>query len=231
MPQAYARFSRRFLGLVLDGTLLGISAAILVIGAAAGGSDATVRTALAIVIFAAIIYDPVLVSTTGGTVGHHILNLRVVDDQSGANLSFLRALLRAVIKSFLGIASFIFMGVTRRHQALHDLASRSTVQIRDISKAEESHFVTEQEISEPVGASRARRVVVIVGFVIAGSVFMMTAGVLMLSDNCSLRNICSPGEDLLFNVLYFGWIGFSALVIISGWRGRLLGCRGARPPA
>ena len=83
---------------------------------------------------AVLLYEPVLVSFTGGTVGHHLTNLRVVDDRGG-NVSFLKACARMVVKDLLGWCSFVILMATSRNQAIHDLVTRSTVQIRDLAKA------------------------------------------------------------------------------------------------
>jgi uncharacterized RDD family membrane protein YckC len=87
-----------------------------------------------LVIAALLLYEPVLVSFTGGTLGHHFTNLRVVDDRSGGNVGFLKACARVVLKGVLGLYSFVILAATRRNQAVHDLLTRSTVQIRDPAK-------------------------------------------------------------------------------------------------
>ena len=46
-------------------------------------------------------YDPIMVSLTGGTLGHHALNLRVVSDRTGGRPSFPAAFLRNVAKTAL----------------------------------------------------------------------------------------------------------------------------------
>ena len=82
-----------------------------------------------------VLYEPILVSRMGGTLGHYFTNLRVVDDRSGGNIGFARACARVVIKGVLGLYSFVILAATRRNQAVHDLLTRSTVQIRDPAKA------------------------------------------------------------------------------------------------
>ena len=53
----------------------------------------------------------------GGTVGHMLCNLRVVDDRSGRNVGIPKAIARVIIKSLLGWYSFISMATTRRRCA------------------------------------------------------------------------------------------------------------------
>jgi len=49
---------------------------------------------------------------------------------------------------------------TQRHQAVHDLLTHSTVQIRDRSKAEPHHYRQAETFSQPGMPSKGRRVVV-----------------------------------------------------------------------
>src|SRR5450631_2526346 len=131
----YARFSRRFRGILVDWMIAmavifgGLSVAIAV------GNDNFSRALGFGAMLGLLLYEPVLVSATGGTLGHYFNNLRVVDQQSGGNVSFLKACARVVIKGLLGWFSFVVLAATRRNQAIHDLLTRSTVQIRDAAKA------------------------------------------------------------------------------------------------
>jgi hypothetical protein len=111
-----------------------------------------------------VLYEPVLVPLTGGTVGHYLCNLRVVDDRTGGNIGVLKAAARTLIKSVLGIYSFITMGTTLRHQALHDVLTRSTVQIRNLADAKAYHYSAERTISGV--PSRMRRASVIILYLI-----------------------------------------------------------------
>src|SRR5258708_26972692 len=111
-------------------------------------SDNFSRALGILVLIALSLYEPVLVSFTGGTLGHYLTNLRVVDERDGGNISFLKACARVVIKGLLGLYSFVIFAATRRNQAIHDLLPRSTVQLRDPAQALTGHYITER--SEPV---------------------------------------------------------------------------------
>jgi uncharacterized RDD family membrane protein YckC len=229
---AYARFPRRLVALVSDGALVTGGFAASLLAAAASGAQSIVRVLLAAFVLVALLYDPVLVSTIGGTLGHRWTNLRVVDDDTGGNLPFGRALVRSLIKTVLGLPSFIFIGLTRRHQALHDLASRSTVQVRDLSLARPYHYVHERtETPEMVRVSRRRRILVILAYAVAIYVLVSVASLLLVSDRCVLNDECSAGEDLSFTLIITGWFAATAWVIVRGWRGRLPGCRSRTPAA
>ena len=123
----YARFSRRIRGIMLDWifAMAILFGAVLV--AVSIQNDVFSRTLGFLVVITLFLYEPVLVSLTGGTLGHYFTNLRVVDDRHGGNVSFLKACARVVIKGLLGWYSFVILAATRRNQAVHDLLTRSTV--------------------------------------------------------------------------------------------------------
>jgi uncharacterized RDD family membrane protein YckC len=161
---AYARFTRRLQGVFIDAIIFMVILAGSLIVAVSFASDNVGRILGITVVATWLLYEPVLVSLTGGTVGHYLCNLRVVDDHGG-NVSFPKALVRVLIKSLLGWYSFLAMAMTSRHQAVHDFLTKSTVQIRDITKAQPYHFRgNRNETPEPGMPSYLRRGAVIVGY-------------------------------------------------------------------
>lgn len=228
----YARFSRRLRAMFLDWTL----SLALVFGALMVASnvesDTLARVLGALVVLILVLYEPVLVSRVGSTLGHYWTNLRVVAD-NGGNLSFPRALSRFALKSLLGWYSFLSMGATRRNQAVHDLLTRSTVQIRDPAQAGPSQFITERvESDRPGMPSRFRRTVVTLAYLIlCVIVFSIALDVLVLagvlSNACFSRGICTGGDRILDIVVGILYLAGLAYVIALGWRGRLLGARKA----
>jgi uncharacterized RDD family membrane protein YckC len=227
----YARFSRRFRGILVDWmiAMAVIFGAIFV--AIAVGSDSFSCALGLMVIIALTLYEPVLVSMTGGTLGHYFNNLRVVDEQSGGNVSFLKACARLVIKGLLGWYSFVILAATRRNQAVHDLLTRSTVQIRNAAKARPGQYITERvELSAPGLPSRLRRAAIVcvylllllIAFVIAVDM-LLAAGV--LSNGCLNNDDCSGGERLAVPIASIALLVMVAAVIALGWKGRLFGAR------
>ncbi len=228
----YARFSRRLRGMFVDWVLalVVIFGAILI--AASVGSAAFSRPLALVVILLFVLYEPVLVSRIGGTLGHRYANLRVVDDRTGGNVSLAKAFARAAIKAVLGWYSFLIMTATRRNQALHDLLTRSTVQIRDSTRASSSDFVTERtELSSPGMPSRIRRIAIIfIYLVLAYFVFLPLAfafaAMLGLASRACLMNDICPGEQrLVMAAIGAIYLGIAAALIGLGWRGRLFGAR------
>jgi uncharacterized RDD family membrane protein YckC len=125
----YARMGPRMNAFFIDAAILG--AAFLV--AALVGANLAGTGAVAFVIWLAfwVLYDPLMVSRTGGTIGHRLQNLRVVSDRTGRSPSLLVAFIRNVVKGILGTLSFVAMAGSSRQKALHDWIAGTTVQARD----------------------------------------------------------------------------------------------------
>jgi hypothetical protein len=115
---------------------------------------------------------------------------------------------------------------------VHDLLTRSTVQIRDPAKALPSHYSRERvELSSPGMPSRWRRIVVIVPYLIASYiVVVLVVGGLYVSGLVSRACMhdydrCSAGQFFLMVALNVAWLVGMAFCIGLGWRGRLWGAR------
>lgn len=231
----YARFSRRFRGIVLDWMIV----MAILFGALTVAS--TVRNdnfsrALGILVVAVLLlYEPILVSFTGSTLGHYFTNLRVVDERSGGNVSFLKACARVAIKGVLGLYSFVILAAKRRNQAVHDLLTKSTVQIRNPAKASPGHYVDER--NDPADANlpaRWRRVaaifVYLVLMLLAYLNIMMGLNAAGIVSNACVGNVshCSAGERVLDAAAAVLILLLMALIIARGWKGRLFGARKVR---
>jgi RDD family len=227
----YARFTRRLRGIVIDWIIAMIVLFGALLVATSVRSDHVARTLGILVVIVLVLYEPILVSLTGGTLGHYFTNLRVVDERDQGNVSFLKALARLALKSLLGWYSFIVMTATRRNQAVHDLLTRSTVQIRDPAKAQPYHYITERaDFQSPDMPSRLRRVAVIcVYLVLAFLVYALALAAAeatgALSPACTNNGNCSAAAKLLTIAWALIWLGSSAACVGLGWRGRLLGAR------
>lgn len=227
----YARFSRRLRGMFVDWVLaLVVMFGAILIAVAVGNEILSRVLAFGVVLFF-VLYEPLLVSRTGGTIGHWYTNLRVVDDRTGGNLPLRTAFIRAGIKAVLGVYSSLVMLATRRNQALHDLLTHSTVQIRDAAKAKAHHFITERtELSSPTMPSARRRIAVIavylglmlLAYIIAFAIIVGLGG---MSDACIDNDVCSASEKVLETIPGIAFLVTAAVLIGLGWRGRLFGAR------
>ena len=226
-PRLYARFSRRFQALVVDSVLYATSliSFVVVTELVRGARTSTALAGIAWLAFA-LFYEPLLVSRRGGTVGHAVANIRVVDARAGGNPGFVRALGRFWLKGVVGLLAFIFMGTTRRHQGLHDLAFGTTVEIRDASRATAYDYV-EERAPDPtrVPAAMWRRVVVILVYSSACLVGYGLVLYLTESPECFDDTLCSAAERVWEFIVGLAWLGTQAACIVLGWNGRLVGAR------
>jgi uncharacterized RDD family membrane protein YckC len=230
---AYGRFMRRLTAVVVDSIVFMLIMAGALIVAVSFKSDNVARILGFTVVATWLLYEPILVSMTGATIGHHLYNLRVVDDRGG-NISFGKAVVRVVIKTVLGWYSFITMAMTSRHQAIHDLLTHSTVQIKDLAKAQPHHFATRREqLTAPGMPSMVRRVVVILAYLfVCLAVFSVAvAGAVpagLVSERCIDSYPCTGPELIMLSVAWLTWAGLSIWTAVLGWQGRLWGARTQR---
>jgi uncharacterized RDD family membrane protein YckC len=150
----YARPWPRVKAILLDGFILaGAFVVAALVGANVAGSGAA-----AFVVWVAvwILYDPLMVWRTGGTIGHHVQNLRVVSDRTGGRPSFVAAFVRNIVKGFFGMFSLLAMAASSRQKALHDLFAGTTVQARDPRLAPLRHFTRVQRPSDAAMAPAPR---------------------------------------------------------------------------
>jgi uncharacterized membrane protein (DUF485 family) len=228
----YGRFLRRFQAAVIDVVviLLAIYGAVFI--AIALNSENLARTLGFSIAIGWLLYEPLLVALTGSTVGHYLCNLRVVDNKTGGNINFFKAVLRTLLKAVLGWLSFVTMATTRRHQAIHDLATNSTVQIRNAAQASPHHYNHEQtELSSPALPPRGRRLLV-TGLYLVAVTAVFVAFALAIEDQfspaCLNDDRCTRGEELALTALMLTWVVALVVTIILGWRGHLPGAWKAR---
>jgi len=230
-PAGYAAFRLRFRALLLDGI---ICLLFFIIGGLAAGAVLEQyplgrAVSFVLIILACLFYDPLMVSQYGGTFGHRALNIRVVKRGTQANLTFPTALLRALIKSLLGLLSFAFMFVTNRAQSLHDLAAGSEVRIRNPKTADAGdYFVPEQLPAGSSMPSALRRIVVVTLYDALLFILTTVVGALSVSRTCIELDICTSSEEITFSITGFTWLIGTAILIGLGWKGRLPGCRKRR---
>lgn len=232
MPEdvLYARFPRRIQAVVVDGAIL---VCLLLLGPTLAASlpDSAVRLVNRAVLACLVLYEPVLVSVFGGTVGHYLLNLRVVSATTGGRLPFYRALIRVITKAVVGIISFFFIAFTARHQALHDVVARAVVRVRDPSRANPADFAAERlpELLPATPASRLRRAAVAGGYIMFAFFLAAVAAGLVTSQECLNTDRCSAADDNAAIALLTAWLLVSVVLAVLGRRGRLPGARHREP--
>lgn len=88
--------------------------------------------------FIFILYDPIFTSSFGGTFGHMIFGIRVkrASDEK-KNIIFPWAILRFIIKAYLGWISLFTVFSNPKRKAIHDFLGRSVVVYANSNKINE----------------------------------------------------------------------------------------------
>jgi len=231
-PARYATFRRRFRAFVVD---LAVIAAVLLFVVISTDVAEDVpgygRFAWLLLFSAFFLYEPLFVWWRGATVGHARNHLTVVADRTGRSPGLVRAFARYIIKGTLGLPCFVLMAFTRRHQALHDILTRTTVQVVPGVALESYDYHLERTEDElMVLPSRTRRALVMTAYLVA---LFLGYGVLVnLIDprGCLPDNSCTDETRALAEAITFVYFAASLLTIVGAWRGLLLGARRSRLP-
>ena len=177
--------------------------------------------------FAWFVLDPLLVWRVGCTPGHYFMKLRIQHKASGANIGLLRAVIRSLFKAVTGVWSFILVLATKKHQALHDLLSNTTVVLKNPATVPE--WERNKERLQDQGAytypSALRKCLVIFSYVVFFSLAFFALVGLFFSNECFLQNSCSEGEKIALMSLDWVWFFGIAILVVYGWRSRLFGAR------
>ena len=192
----YARVWPRAKAVLIDGFIL---AAAFLVAALVGSRLVGLRGPVSVAFIAWValwaLYDPILVWLTGGTVGHHLQNLRVVSDRTGGRPSLPAAFVRNLAKASLGAVSPLGMTASSRSKALHDWIAGTTVQARDVGAARSRDFT---RVRWPFGATR--HVLRVGGAIPADDVRVVGAdgaqlGVMKIGE--AMRRAAAAGLDLV----------------------------------
>jgi uncharacterized RDD family membrane protein YckC len=84
----YGRFSRRLQAVFIDVIVIWLAIFGALFVAVSLESQSLARVLGFSIAAGWLMYEPLLVSLTGSTVGHYLRNLRVVDNRTGGNINF-----------------------------------------------------------------------------------------------------------------------------------------------
>lgn len=222
----YPRLLRRVRAALIDSVVFIVFFFVwLFLVSAYEGAHAALKVGSLILIM--FLLEPVLVSRTGGTVGHHLTGLRVEDSAGGAHVGILRATIRAVFRVALGAFSLIFILATRKHQAIHDSVSGTVVILKNPEKVANSEKFQERELVPESFElpSALRRVVVMLAYGILSLLILAILVGYLLSDSCIDFDACTGRDDIVSVVLGLSWFALLVPVVVFAWRGQLYGCR------
>ncbi|OUS00996.1 RDD family protein [Flavobacteriales bacterium 33_180_T64] len=87
-----------------------------------------INARIVIFIFLFFLYEPLLISVFGATVGHFFNDIVVKSEKDETkNIIFPLAFIRCVLKLILGWISLLTISGTEKRQAIHDIAASSIV--------------------------------------------------------------------------------------------------------
>ena len=183
----YPRLIKRVRAVLIDSVLLPVAVfSVLLLGDSMGVSSALGKATLIVLLI--FVLEPGMVAFTGGTVGHHLLSIRVANRDGSRNINIFAATIRFVIKLVLGWLSFIFVLTTTKHQAVHDLVAGSIVVHKDTTGLPAYEVLSErtQETDAYTYPATGRRVAVITLYWILCSIALVIASYIAITTE-SLR--------------------------------------------
>lgn len=225
LQSAYPRLVVRIKGAFIDGIIV----PFLAIGSiflleAIGIHRAEIKIACAILII--LVLEPMAVSLTGGTIGHHILGLRVRSKTVDKRLNVFAALIRFLIKTIFGLPSFFVALLTRNRQALHDLTANSIVIFKSTV-----HLPTYEVLSEMTRDDEQKRYVsiwrrlLVIFFYWFFAYLSFGLLIAIAFNDCVENKVCSPTHaGGILACLLLMVLGFVVIAVL-GWKGKLYGCR------
>ncbi len=226
-PDGYPRLLRRLQAVFIDGFVIPLAALATLVALTYAGIQSTWIKVL-VPLLVVFLLEPVAVSTTGGSVGHHLVGLRVRKDSGDERINLLAALVRFVVKTLFGLPSFFVAFVTEKRQALHDLAARSLIIHKsavDIPAYELIRARTRDD-EQAAYASVWRRIgVMLLYWVLLYAAASVVVAVVMSGPCISDAFACSRGQQIA--VLAATPVLLVAFVVVAvlTWTGRLYGCR------
>ncbi|MFO1321595.1 MAG: RDD family protein [Burkholderiales bacterium] len=223
---AYPRLIRRIRASMIDSVAIPVGViAVVLAGERLGVSGGNGRILLIVVPI--LVLEPLLVSLTGGTIGHHLLKIRVVTRDGTRNINLAAAMVRFLVKASLGWLSFITVFRTAKHQAIHDWVARTVVILKDAEQLPDHESLSERMPGADAFRYPAvwRRIAVTVAYVVLLSVAVIFFGVQSISAGCSHEDRCTAGEAVISFVLTVAWMAGIAGLLVGGWSGRLPGAK------
>src|SRR6185437_5121313 len=99
--------------------------------------------------------------------------------------------------------AFVFVLTSRRHQGLHDLASRSVVVHRDATALPPHEALPERQMEERtfIYPPLWRRAIVILGYCVLTFILAEFLTVLLISPSCLFSRRCGDADRILLFVL------------------------------
>ncbi|MGQ2966537.1 RDD family protein [Methylophilus sp.] len=222
----YPRLIKRVRAVLIDWVLTIVAIVIsLWVGNAIGVSSAIAK--LMLIVLPILILDPVLVTVTGGSIGHHVMGIRVTRMDGVSRINIVAATARFIVKTLFGWFSFFFVLTTTKHQAIHDLVAYSIVINKNPAGLASYDVLTERLAKNDPYTYPAvwRRLLIIAAYGFLYGFILSVCSAIFISETCVQYQHCSASETItsftlsILLLLGIGWI------TVRGWRGRLYGGR------
>ncbi|MGP1717773.1 MAG: RDD family protein [Methylophilus sp.] len=226
----YPRLIKRVRAVLIDWTftILVIFLSIW-IGSKMGVSTVTGKVLL--IVLPILILDPMLVTFTGGTIGHHLMGIRVTRMDGLTRINIVAATARFIVKTLLGWFSFIFVLTTSRYQAVHDVLMHSIVVHKDPQGLPSYEVLTERPPkNDPyLYPSAWRRFLVIAAYWVLYTLIISVCSAIFITPTCLDHQRCGAPEDITSFIISLAWLLGIGWITVRGWGGRLYGGRKKLP--
>lgn len=222
----YPNIGRRIKAVLVDSVLFIIVLVSLIPFLAEIETD-QVWLKIAILFSPFLILDPLLVSLTGGSIGHHVFKIRIRDTREDKNINIICALIRFVIKTLFGSLSLILIFFTKKHQALHDLSVKSIVVMKNPENLDNEIVFKERNFEEKgfIYPSKIRRLIVIIAYNFILFILLSIVGSIFISDPCLESENCNLIEEIGLGIIGFSWLIIALIIIYRGVNAQLIGCK------
>lgn len=187
---------------------------------------------ITILLFPYFILDPLLVSFTGGSIGHHAFKIRVRHTIKNQNIGLIFASVRFLMKTILGWFSLIMILFTKKRQAFHDLIVNSIIIMNYPEGIEVEDGLKERSFEEEgyIYPSKFWRffVIGIYNFLLYWLFNILLT--FFLPEQCVENmerggRICNQLDETLIVIMTFSWIAGVISIIYFGIGAQLFGCR------
>jgi uncharacterized RDD family membrane protein YckC len=226
-PEVYPRLVRRFQGVFIDGFVVPLCAMGTLVALTYAGVESTWVKVLCplLVVFT---LDPIAVSATGGSVGHHLVGLRVRKARADERIGIVAAVVRFVVKAVFGVPAFFVAFLNRRRQGLHDLAAGSLI-VHKSTEGLPAYELLPARTSEDehvAYVSVARRILVIVLYwVLLYVAASLVIAAITWGPCIDSGRQCTPTQAYAAMSVSLLLLASAVAVAVLGWLGRLYGCR------
>ena len=221
----YPSLTRRYQAFIIDGVIM--YAAFMASAYLVMMLDMSGVARISIVAGIVFAIDPLLVSTSGASIGHHLRGLRIEKAERHQNINIIQSLVRFLIKYLFGWLSLIFILTTKKHQALHDFVSKSVVVVKKPADFHKDDLFGERtaHVTGHILPSAKRRLFIICVCLVGSFLTAVITVNLYVELQCMDSDLCSNSDEILLRIIFYLWFASIAVIVVMGWRGLLWGSK------